>query len=266
MTNDQIPGNGAQSDDPIYAVLGVLAQTGSANGRAPDEAELHDYLAGKIDEKRAEEIHSHLAHDPSLLERAISAAADQSSLELDEPSSPIVDASDRFAGPSRQRNVKKFGGLVAIAASVLIAVGLITLDSDGSRDRQNVRVVQTSQAPASATERDATIIRLGFVADGTTGGPSADTEVNAFLQSCVEDCARQGRLFEFGATLRALAAACRSGGGISDDSISALRSLASGPDAITSDPWRRYVADLLAAESNSETELCRIVSAMTAGF
>ena len=94
----------------------------------------------------------------------------------------------------------------------------------------------------------------------------SDAPGNALLQACGDDCARQNRLFDFGATLRSLAAACRDGTSVGSDTLTTLRSLARGPDAITTDPWRRYVADLVAAESRSEDELCRVVSAMTAGL
>lgn len=254
-------------DDALYAVLGVVAQTGSPNGPRPDGAELREYLRGNAAEDRAEEIRSHLALDPTLLEQAIGQAADVTTAADKKDTDPaVIDASGRFTDRARRRSMAVYGGLGALAASVLIAVALVFFDDGGSSQRRNVRVVQTAPTQLAPTEQDASIIRLGFSSGSSMAAVEASPEAQALLQACAGDCGRQSSLLRFGATLRALRNSCRSGASIEDQTLSELRALATGPDAISQDPWQRYLADLLAAERRSGADLCRVVAAMTAGF
>lgn len=262
------PGDTPRKDDEaLLAVFGMLAQSGAARGPSPGEEELEKYLRGALDANRADEVRSHVAFDPTVCALAISLADAGESAhpeDGDRRNPSVVDATARFGDRTEKRSVRYWGGITSLAASLLVAAFIFWPDSDQGPATQRVRTVQpgSDNTTIRAGQTDAELIRFGF-ATGDTGQPDDGADVGSALAgNCVGDCARQVRLRQFGAALRALDSECRDGSAVSPATRSILTGLVSGPGALVEQPWREFVLDLQAAAGQSDAALCGVTAQM----
>ncbi len=252
--------------DGVYALFGLLAQTGTGDGPGPGDAELLEYLRGRLEESRRREIRSHIAHNPKISDRVMVLAEELAEKEADSgEQSSVIDSRERFSNRLRFSTRYVLTGISALAASVLVAFMVFSPEADVSSDR-NVRVVQSPGSAQSAVEQEADAIRLGY-ASGKTSSGSAFLG-NSLVADCTGDCSENDKLRQLGAVLRNLEESCQSTGAIeiSAAARTSLRGLASGRNAIIRDPWRRYVNDLNSAANRSDQALCRVTLKMTASL
>lgn len=246
--------------DDVFALFGLLAQTGTAEGPVPGDVELLEYLRGNVEESRSGEIRSHIAHKPEISDRVMVLAEELAKKITDSGGkSSVIDSRKRFG----TRHM--LAGISALAASIFVAFMVIRPEADISSDR-NLRVVQSPDSAQPAIEQEADAIRLGY-ASGSTWIGSAILG-NSLVASCTGDCSENDKLRQLGAVLRNLEESCQSTGAIeiSPAAQTSLRALASGPNAIIRNPWRRYVNDLNNAANRSDQALCRVVLKMTASL
>ncbi len=256
-----------KDDEALLAVFGMLAQSGAARGPSPGEEELERYLRGVLDANRAGEIRSHIAFDPAVCALAISLAdAGKSAHPVDggRATQSVVDASSRFGNRTEKRSVRFWGGITSLAASLLVAVFIFLPETDQGPATERVRTVQPNSDTSTmrAGHADVDLIRTGFVTGDTGQLGNGASDGSALAGNCLGDCARQIRLRQFGAALRALDIECGDGRVVSSATRSTLTGLVSGPEAMTEQPWREFVLDLQTAAKQSDEALCSVTAQM----